>query len=306
MRIMVTGGAGFIGSHIVDALAAQGVSVSVLDNLSAGSFENITQSPVNFYHGDIRDGEFVLEAVERERPGVIFHQAAQANVQRSLKNPAEDAEINIIGTINLLEAARKCGVGKIIYASSAAVYGIPRYLPVDEDHPVFLQSGYGISKYTVEHYLGVYKSLYNLDFTALRYANVYGPRQNAGGEGGVVAIFLDRVLKGEAPLIFGDGEQTRDFIYVKDVVAANLSAINKGGGMVINVGTGLPTTVNRLFEIIVGLAGKEASAEYMPPRAGDIRHSRLANGLAARVLNWSPGYDLHSGIKETLLWDSLV
>lgn len=299
MRAMVTGGAGFIGSHIVDALVSQGAAVSVLDNLSTGKFENIKR-PVNFYHGDIRDSEFVMDSVGNERPQVIFHQAAQADVQQSLKNPAEDAGINIIGTVNLLEAARKYGVDKIIYASSAAVYGIPRYLPVDEEHPVSLLSGYGISKYTVEHYLTVYKTLYGLDFTALRYANVYGPRQDAGGEGGVVAIFLDRILRGEIPLIFGDGEQTRDFIYVRDVVAANLAAVNRGGGMVVNISTGVPTTVNNLFNILVQLTGKSLNAEYRPPRPGDIRDSRLDNGLAIKVLNWGQKYDFPSGLKETI------
>ncbi len=299
MRVMVTGGAGFIGSHIVDALVLRGDEVSVLDDLSTGKLENI-KHPVNFYHGDIRDAGFVKDALEKEKPGVVFHQAAQADVQRSIKDPALDAEINITGMINLLEAARSNGVAKVVYASSAAVYGIPRYLPVDEVHPVSLLSGYGISKYTAEHYLSVCKSVYGLDYTVLRYANVYGPRQYGGGEGGVVAIFLDRVLKGEAPKIFGDGEQTRDFVYVKDVVAANLAAMDRGSGQVVNVSTGRAATVNQLFGMIAGLAGRDIKPEYNPPRPGDIRDSRLDNALAGRVLNWKPVYDLGNGLKETM------
>lgn len=303
MRVMVTGGAGFIGSHIVDALALRGDQVSVLDDLSTGRLGNI-KHPVNFYRGDIRDPEFVTDAVVKEKPGVIFHQAAQADVQRSIKSPALDAQINITGIINLLEAARLNGAAKVVYASSAAVYGIPRRLPVDETHPVSLLSGYGISKYTAEHYLSVYRSLYGLDYTVLRYANVYGPRQDAGGEGGVVAIFLDRILKGEAPVIFGDGEQTRDFIYVKDVVAANLAAAERGGGMVMNVSTGQAATVNRLSALIAELWGRDVKPEYRPPRPGDIKDSRLDNSLAGRILEWTPGYDLRAGLRETMeLWN---
>ncbi|KJS14531.1 MAG: UDP-glucose 4-epimerase [Peptococcaceae bacterium BRH_c4b] len=299
MKVMVTGGAGFIGSHLVDALVSRGDGVAVLDDLSTGKFENVN-SQVNFYQGNIRDAGFVLDVVERERPRVIFHHAAQADVQTSVKDPASDAQINIIGTINLLEAARRNNVAKVVYASSAAVYGIPHYLPVDESHPVSLLSGYGISKYTVEHYLTIYKTMYGLDFTVLRYANVYGPRQDAGGEGGVVAIFLDRVLRDESPVIYGDGEQTRDFVFVRDVVAANLAAAGKAGGSVLNVSTGRATSVNRLFNMIAELTSSGVTPSYCPSRPGDIKDSRLDNTLANNVLDWNPAYELKDGLKETI------
>ncbi len=299
MNVLVTGGAGFIGSHIVDALAAGGAKVAVLDNLTTGRMENIKQA-VNFYHGDLLDRDFVFRCVQRERPGVIIHQAAQANAPRSLEDPAGDAGVNIVGSVNLFEAARSAGVGKVVYASSAAVYGNPRRLPVDHLHPADPLSFYGLSKYTVERYLALYGDLYGLDYTVLRYANVYGPRQDARGEGGVVAVFIDRLLRGEQPVIYGDGNQTRDFIHVSDVARANLCAIRRGSRMTFNIGTGRPTTVNRLFEIIKEAAGYDGEPLYLPPRSGDVRHSWLADARAEEVLGWAAGLDLDRGIKQTL------
>lgn len=299
MKVLVTGGAGFIGSHIVDALAGAGAAVSVLDNLSTGRVENLKQS-VNFYNGDLLDREFVFRCVQSERPGVIFHQAAQVSAPKSLEDPAGDAGINIVGTLNLLEAARAVGVRKVVYASSAAVYGNPRYLPVDEAHPVDPLSGYGISKHTVERYLAMYGVLYGLDYTVLRYANVYGPRQDARGEGGVVAIFIDRLLRGEQPVIYGDGLQTRDFIHVLDVARANLCAIEKGSGMTLNISTGRPATVNQLFDILKKATGYGGGPLYKPPRPGDIRDSRLDSAVAGRALDWAPQWDLERGLKHTL------
>jgi len=296
MKVLVTGGAGFIGSHIVDALIARGARTGVLDNLSTGRFENIDPR-VNFYHGDLRDEKFVRETLQAERPDYVIHQAAQVDVQTSINAPAADAAVNITGSINLLEACRACGVKKIVYASSAAVYGNPRYLPVDEEHPLQPLSGYGVSKHTVEHYLALYHALYDLDYTVLRYANVYGPRQDASGEGGVVAIFTDRLLRGERPRIFGDGKQTRDFIFVQDVVEANLAALNAGSGGIYNVSTGIPTSVNELFAILRQITGSDIEPEYCPPRPGDIEHSYL-DERAAAGLQWRAARELADGLRS--------
>ncbi len=298
MNILVTGGAGFIGSHIVDALVESGCRVAVADDLSTGKFENINPG-VNFYKVEVQAPDF-KEVVAREKPDAIIHLAAQVDVQRSLKEPAADAAINIVGMINLLEACRCYNVGKVVYASSAAVYGSPAYLPVDEKHPLAPQSPYGLSKYTAEHYLRIYRELYGIGYTVLRYANVYGPRQDATGEGGVVAIFVDRLLKGENPYIFGDGGQTRDFIYVKDVAAANLAALRRGEGMTFNVSTGGGLSVNRLFEVIKKAAGSGQKPEYLPARPGDITHSYLSNEKAREFLGWAPRRSLEEGLGETL------
>lgn len=302
MRVLITGGAGFIGSHIVDALVERGDRTSVLDNLSTGRFGNINPR-VNFYKGDLRDENFVLETLRSEKPDVVIHHAAQIDVQSSIDEPVADAATNIMGTINLLEACRACVVKKVIYASSAAIYGNPSYLPVDEQHPVQPLSGYGVSKHTVEHYLEVYRVLYGMDYTVLRYANVYGPRQDASGEGGVVAIFADRLLRGERPKIFGDGKQTRDFIYVGDVVEANLAAISAGSGGVFNVSTGIPTSVNELLENLKRITGSSVEAEYCPPRSGDIEHSYLEEKTAATGLKWRATRDLAEGLQIMMSGD---
>lgn len=299
MRVLVTGGAGFIGSHIVDALAASGARVAVLDNLSTGKTEN-TRPDVGFYRGDLLDREFVFQCVDRERPEVIIHQAAQASAPKSLADPAGDAGINIVGSVNLLEAARAGRARKVVYASSAAVYGNPRRLPLDHLHPADPLSFYGLSKYTVERYLALYGELYGLDYTVLRYANVYGPRQDARGEGGVVAVFADRLLRGEQPVIYGDGEQTRDFIHVSDVVTANLCAMGQGSRMAFNIGTGRPVTVNRLFQILKNATGYSGRPLYGPPRPGDIRDSWLEDSRAGEALGWTARLDLEQGIKYTL------
>lgn len=298
MKVLVTGGAGFIGSHIVDALVGSGFRVSVADDLSTGRFENINPG-VNFYRVGVESADFE-EAIARERPDAVVHQAAQVDVQRSLREPLADAGINILGAINLLEACRRYNVGKVVYASSAAVYGNPAYLPVDERHPVEPQSPYGASKFGVEHYLRIYSEVYGVGYTVLRYANVYGPRQDAAGEGGVVAIFVDRLLRGDAPKIFGDGEQTRDFVFVKDVAAANLAALRRGDGMILNVSTGVGLSVNRLFHTLKKVTGSPLEPVYCPPRPGDITHSYLANDKAREALGWSPQYSLEEGLRETV------
>lgn len=298
MKVLVTGGAGFIGSHIVDLLVESGFRVSVVDDLSTGRFENINPG-VNFYRVGVGSGDFG-EVIARERPDAVVHQAAQVDVQRSLREPLADAEINILGAVNLLEACRRYNVSKVVYASSAAVYGNPAYLPVDEKHPVKPQSPYGASKYTVEHYLRIYSEVYGVRYTVLRYANVYGPRQDAGGEGGVVAIFVDKLLSAEAPKIFGDGEQTRDFVFVKDVAAANLAALHRGDGLILNVSTGAMLSVNSLFHAIKSITMSSLSPVYCPPRPGDITHSYLANEKAREALEWRPRYSLEDGLRETV------
>lgn len=298
MKVLVTGGAGFIGSHIVDAMVGAGFRVSVVDDLSTGRFENINPG-VNFYRLGVESAEFG-EVIDRERPDAVVHLAAQIDVQRSLREPLADAEINILGAVNLLEACRRFNVGKVVYASSAAVYGNPAYLPVDEKHPVEPQAPYGASKHTVEHYLRIYDEAYGLRHTALRYANVYGPRQDATGEGGVVAIFVDKLLNGGAPKIFGDGEQTRDFVFVKDVAAANLAALHRGDGMILNVSTGAGLSVNSLFNSLKKITGSRFAPVYCPPRPGDITHSYLANEKAREALEWRPLYNLEEGLRETV------
>jgi UDP-glucose 4-epimerase len=298
MKVLVTGGAGFIGSHIVDLLVETGCRVSVVDNLSTGLFENINPR-VNFYKIDIRDPD-LKEAIARERPEAVIHLAAQVDVQRSLKDPLTDSQINILGAINLLNACAGNGIARVVYASSAAVYGNPSYLPVDESHPAMPQSPYGVSKYTVEHYLRVYRVISGINYTVLRFANVYGPRQDAAGEGGVVAIFVDRILKGASPRIFGDGEQTRDFIYVKDVAAASIAALRRGDGGPFNVSTGEGLSVNHLFQTLKKITGSPLEQVYKPPRPGDITHSYLANEKTCAALGWRPRYSLEEGLRETV------
>jgi UDP-glucose 4-epimerase len=298
LKVMVTGGAGFIGSHVVDMLVSAGYRVSVVDDLSTGRFENINPG-VNFYRVKIEGDDFG-RVVERERPDAVIHHAAQVDVARSMNEPLKDAGINVLGSVNLLENCRRYRVGKVIYASSAAVYGSPAYLPVDEGHPVAPQSPYGVSKHTVEHYLRIYQEVYGVRYTVLRYANVFGPRQDASGEGGVVAIFIDCLLKGKRVKIFGDGRQTRDFVYAGDVACANLAALNRGDGKILNVSTGTSLSVKSLFQLLKGLTGSSLEPEYCPPRPGDILHSCLANDRVREALEWSPRCKVEEGLRQTL------
>lgn len=297
MKILVTGGAGFIGSHIVDLLIARGDQVVVVDNLVSGKEENIHPDAA-FYRLDLTSKD-LLEVFEREKPEVVIHQAAQIQVDTSVKDPIHDANTNIIGTIQLLEACRKTGVKKVIYASSAAVYGNPVYLPLDEKHPIHPLSGYGVSKYTAEHYLAVYAHLYQLSYTILRYANVYGIRQDPRGEGGVISIFVNKVLREEPLTIFGDGEQTRDYIYVEDVARANLAAIERGEGEILNIGTGVRTSLNDIVQYFNAISGFKNQVVYGEERPGDIKHSFYDISKARRVLNWEPETSLKEGLAKT-------
>lgn len=298
MRVLVTGGAGFIGSNIVDKLIQQGCKVSIIDNLSTGNQDNLNEQAV-FYNLDIRDKR-IDEVFEAEKPEYVIHHAAQIDVQKSIGDPAFDGDVNIIGTVNLLDNCKRFGVKKLIYASSAAVYGPPEYLPVDELHKVEPISFYGISKHTPEHYIKVFAQLYDIRYSVLRYANVYGIRQDPKGEGGVISIFMNKLFNGESPTIFGDGEQTRDFIYVEDVVDANIQALTYGDGEMINVGTNSTVTVNELYAIMKEVFGLNYSANYAAERKGDIRHSCLDNSKAGRLLHWKPKYSIKEGIGKTI------
>jgi UDP-glucose 4-epimerase len=253
----------------------------------------------NFYNVDIRDSA-LDDIFAKVQPDYVIHHAAQVDVQTSLLSPTEDANINILGTINLLKACVKAGVKKLIYASSAAVYGAPHYLGVDEKHPICPESFYGMSKYTPEHYIRIFSELTGLKYTVLRYANVFGPRQDPTGEGGVVAIFVDKMLKGVAPNIYGTGEQTRDFVYVKDVARANLAALTEGDNQIINIGCNIQTTVIQLFEALNKIISKDLQPVYKPARYGDILHSYLNNSKARDILNWAPMYSLERGLRETI------
>mgnify|MGYP001300048378 FL=1 len=297
MKVLVTGGAGFIGSHIVDKLIDRGDRVVIVDNLSTGTKAHL-HPEATFYHMDIRE-ERLFEVFDLERPEVVIHQAAQNNVPTSLSDPIYDAEVNIIGTIRLLEACHRAQVKKVIYASSAALYGDPCYLPIDEKHPVSPQSAYGISKYVPEHYLKMYANLYGLKYTILRYANTYGPRQGLHGEGAAIPSFISRMIQKKPLLVTGDGEQTRDYIYVEDIAYANLAAIDNGDGEILNIGTGISTSLNHLIKILEEISGEKLEVNYVPKRPGDIKDSYFDNHLAKKKLNWFPQTDLPTGLKRT-------
>ncbi len=300
MNIMVTGGAGFIGSNIADRLVSSGHKVVIVDNLSTGKREYIN-TKAKFYEMDINSSGMEQVFMKEEITHVIHH-AAQIDVQRSIDDPVFDARNNIIGTINLLECCRKYGVEKFIYPSSAAVYGVPDYLPLDEDHPVKAMSAYGISKHTPEHYIKMYSYLYGIDYTILRYANVYGPRQDPLGEGGVISIFVDRMLAGRSPVIYGDGKQTRDFVYVADIVQANIKSLTEGRNELVNISCNTRNSINGLYSLINDILGTEIKARYEGERNGDIRHSYLDNSRAGEVFGWEPEHDLYSGLVQTIAY----
>ncbi len=306
MRILVTGGAGFIGSHLADGLLAAGHEVAVLDNLSHGH-RDFLAPVVRLYQLDLRRDD--LDGCFGEfQPQAVFHCAAQVDVAYSLAHPAEDARTNYLGTLRLLEACRLRGVGKLIYASSAAIYGEPEVLPVPEGHPTRPLSPYGLSKYVVEETLALYGRLHGLTHTVLRYANVYGPRQDPEGEAGVVAIFARRMLKGEEVVIYGDGNQERDFVYVGDVVDASLLALERGDGEVLNLGTARMVTVRDVFELLAELTAYRREPVSAPARSGEIYRMSLDGSRAAEVLGWRPRVDLRRGMEETVAYfrDSLA
>ena len=298
MRVLVTGGAGFIGSHVVDAMVVAGHDVTALDNLKTGKRRNLNPA-ARFVEADLLkdDLEAVLQGVD-----VISHHAAQASVGGSTADPVYDATLNVVGSVRLLDAARKSGVGKVVYAASGgSTYGVPRYLPIDEKHPIDPISPYAVSKHTVEHYLRTWSELYDLRFTSLRYANVFGPRQDPHGEAGVISIFADLMISGQQPLIHGTG-LPRDYVYVGDVARANVLAVDGGDGAMVNIGTGVATPVRVLFDLLKQMLGYEAEPRYGPPRLGDVPSVRLDASLAKQVLGWEPKISLEEGMRAQVAW----
>jgi UDP-glucose 4-epimerase len=303
MRILVTGGAGFIGSNIVDAVLAHGHEVAVLDDLSTGKEANVS-TEAKLYRADIRDADALARIFDDFKPEMISHQAAKADVRESLQLPQLYAEVNIIGSLNLLEQARRVGVQKVIYAGTGgATYGEPNYLPVREDHPVNPLDPYGASKHHVEHYLYLYNHNYGLKYTVLRYPNVYGPRQNPFGEAGVVAIFTYKMLNGETPTINGKGDKERDFCFVGDVARANVLALEKGDNQIYNIGSGVGTNINTIYEKLCRATGFDKPAKYAPDKPGEVYKIYLDPRKAQRDLGWTATVPLAEGIHRTV--DSL-
>jgi UDP-glucose 4-epimerase len=299
MRILVTGGAGFIGSHVAEAFLEAGHEVMVLDDLSTGKQENVPEG-AKFVLGDICS-DVAEEAVRTFRPDVLNHHAAQMDVRRSVADPVFDARVNLLGLLRLLEASRQSGVKKVIFASSGgAGYGEQDYFPADEKHPIRPVSPYGVAKMATEMYLHYYRVQYGLDYTALRYANVYGPRQNSHGEAGVVAIFTLRLLQKQLAVINGDGLQTRDFVYVGDVVKANLAALARGGGLGINIGTGIETDINTVFRMLHDLTGSTQQEIHGDASAGEQRRSVIENRMAFDELGWYPEVSFEEGLARTV------
>lgn len=310
MRALVTGGAGFIGSTLVDRLLAEGHSVDVVDDLSSGSLSNLAEARADRQHElklhqiDIRD-DGVVDLIARRQPEVVFHLAAQADVRVSVARPAFDAEVNVVGSINVIEGARRAGARKVVFASSGGtIYGepSPADLPVKESHPQQPVSPYGVAKKVVTDYLHAYRVLHDLEFTSLAMANIYGPRQDPHGEAGVVAIFAGLLLEGKPCTIFGDGRQTRDFVYVDDAVDAFVRAADRGSGLLCNIGTGVETSVNDLYTTMARAAGVTDAPTYGPARPGELARSALDPGRAAIHLGWEPWTDLATGVTEVLRW----
>ncbi len=300
MKVLVTGGAGFIGSHVVDTYLASGYEVVVVDNLSTGQLFNLNPS-ATFYNMDIRSPQ-LQEIFDKERPDFVNHHAAQMDVRRSTVEPLFDADINILGSINVLECAIKFQVKRFIYISSGgAVYGEPESLPCDETHPINPICQYGVSKHTIEHYLYLYNHIYGLDYIVLRYGNVYGPRQNPRGEAGVVAIFTGQMLADQQVLINGDGEQQRDFVYVTDCAQANLLALTAPqANTIYNIGCGVGTSVNEIFQILKEFSAYPKNAYYGPPKPGETQRIYLNCSKARAGLGWTPAVGIQGGLENTV------
>ena len=308
MKALVTGGAGFIGSTLVDRLLAEGHSVDVIDDLSTGSLTNLAAARADranhltFHQLDLRQ-PVTVDLIVRRGPEVVFHLAAQMSVRESVARPAYDAEINIVGGLHVLEGARAAGARKIVFASSGGtIYGVAdeRSLPLKESHPQRPLSPYGIAKKAFGDYLYAYRELHGLEFTALALANIYGPRQDPHGEAGVVAIFAERLLNGEPCTVFGDGSKTRDYVFVDDVVDAFVRAADRAGGLLCNIGTGVQTTDLRLYETMAQAAGVSEPPKFAPDRPGDLQRSCLDPGRAEIHLGWKPWTKLDAGVGAVL------
>ncbi len=302
MKVLVTGGAGFIGSHLVDKLILEGFEVFVIDNLSTGKLENVNKK-AKLIVGDIQSEYMLNDLFKKNDFSFVFHLAAQISVSNSVKNPVKDAQTNIIGSLNLIKKCVEHKVKKIIFSSTGgAIYGDVNVFPTNEEvfpRPI---SPYGIAKFSVENYLRFAKSEFGLDYTVLRYSNVYGPRQDPHGEAGVIAIFSSRMLKGDEVIIFGDGEYVRDYVFVSDVVNANIKAMSKGSGETFNIATSNGISVNELFQILKNLTGYDKDPVYKSPREGDIRKSVLSYEKAKRELDWEPKININEGLKRTVEW----
>ena len=308
-KIIVTGGAGFIGSHLVDRLINAGHKVAVLDNLSTGQKQNLNPAffkksgagaKAKFYKVDICSPK-ISQIFKKEKPEIVYHFAARINVRESVENPMADAKINILGSLNVLESCRKFRVKKFIFPSSVGIYGQAKTLPIKETHFPNPITPYPITKLAIENYLKFYQSQ-GLNFVSLRYSNVYGPRQKSSGEGGVVAIFINKILKGERPIIFGSGNQSRDFLYVADAVEAAILAQKAKSGSVYNVGTNKEITVNGLLKTILEILNKKTKSIYKNARAGEIIKSKIDYSKIKRELKWQPEYNLEKGLRETIIW----
>lgn len=299
MNILITGGAGFIGSNVADAFINDGHNVIILDNFSSGKDENVN-SKAKVYRMDIQDA--AVENIFRdEKIEVMCHLAAQMDVRKSVADPKFDASVNVLGFLNLMEQGRKYGLKKVIFSSTGgAIYGEQDFFPADENHPMRPLSPYGITKLTTEKYLFFYKEIYGIDHVILRYANIYGPRQNPHGDAGVVAIFTLKMLKGEQPIINGDGKQTRDYVFVGDVVKANVLALKYTGSNIFNIGTGIETDVNQLFNHIKKLTGSSAEEKHIPAKAGEQMRSVISSKKINEMLGWKPTVTVEEGLKRTV------
>ncbi len=301
MKVPATGGAGFIGSHVADALLKEGRDVHVMDDFSTGKEENVGEG-VTLHRLDIRSPQ-AGQLLQDEEFDVLVHHAAQMDVRRSVAQPGFDADVNVLGFLNLMEAGRASGLRKVVFASTGgAIYGEPEYTPQDVHHPLKPISPYGITKLVTEKYLYFYEQQYGIGYAALRYANVYGPRQNPHGEAGVIAIFAERLLAGRQAVIYGDGRQTRDYVFVSDVVRANLLAVTHEESGAFNIGTETETDVNELYRRLRKEIAPDAAEKHAEPRAGEQQRSVLGVEVTSQTLGWAPEVDLDEGLRRTVDW----
>ena len=306
MRILITGGAGFIGSHLADRLIKNGDKVILIDNLSTGKKENINPK-AKFYKIDIQSPK-ISNILKKEKPEILFHLAAQIDVRKSVEDPIKDAKINILGSLNVIknfyqESLKNTKKPKIIFSSTGgAIYGDAKIIPTPETYPEFPLSPYGVCKLTIEKYLNYYWKVFNIPYVALRYANVYGPRQNSKGESGVVSIFIDKLFSGENPIINGSGKQTRDFVFIEDIIEANILAMKKNKVGVYNIGTGKETDINTIFQKLKKITNSNLKAVHCLEKKGEQKRSCLDYKKAQKELSWKPKYNLDEGLIKTVGW----